>query len=193
MDRQEFVRLGILTEVALLVVAVILNGLWPVPVAENPLRTATGLTTLAAIVVGALAGLVMSGWFLFSWYSEFAPLRRIQEFVAEQLAPPLSHCPAWEVFALAAFAGIGEEVLFRGVLQPRIGWVLTTVLFGFAHAITPTYVLVAALLGGLLGQLQILTGNLWAPIVAHGVYDYIGFLLVIREYRAAQRTPPDHP
>lgn len=41
-------------------------------------------------------------------------------------------------------AGIGEEVLFRGALQPRFGILLTTLLFTFAHA---QYSLSPALIG----------------------------------------------
>ncbi len=190
MEREQFVRLGVLTEVVLLVAAAIVNWLWPIPVELNPLRSATGLTNLGAVLFGLAGGLLLSSWFWFSWTSHFAPLRRIQEFVRDHLAPPLSQCKAWEIFVIAAFAGIGEEVLFRGVLQPRVGWLVATVLFGLAHAITPTYVIVAAILGGLLGQLQLIGGNLWAPIIAHALYDYIGFYLVISDFRRERQLPP---
>lgn len=189
LDREKFLRLGIGTEIILLVVAVILNALWPLPVEQNPLRSISGLTNLGAIIVGTLAGLVMSLWFFVSWNSDFLPFKRIQDFVQDQLAPTLSCCQTWELIALAAFAGIGEEILFRGVLQPRTGWLIATLVFGLAHPITPTYVIVAALLGGVLGLLQEFGGNLWAPIIAHGVYDYVGFCIVIREFRAEMQRP----
>lgn len=191
MDREQFVRLGILTEVVLLLVALFLNGIWALPVEQNPLRATTGLTNLGAVLVGVISGVVLSGWFFVGWFSDLPPLRRIQQFVREQLAPMLSECRTWELIAVAAFAGIGEEVLFRGVLQPRVGWLFATLLFGLAHPITPTYVIMAAILGGLLGQLQSVGGNLWAPIIAHAVYDYIGFVLVIRDYRAESKEPPN--
>ena len=189
LDREKFLRLGIATEVVLLVIALLLNAVWPLPLEENPLRTTAGLTNLGAVLVGALAGVVMSGWFLISWDSDFLPFKRIQEFVQDQLAPTLSCCQVWELVLLAAFAGIGEEVLFRGVIQPRTGWLIATLLFGLAHPISPTYVVVAALLGGVLGLLQQYGGNLWAPIIAHAVYDYIGFVLIIREFRAEMLRP----
>lgn len=190
LDREQFVRMGVLTEVALLVAALIIDTFWPLSVEQNPLRTSTGLATWSAILCGLAGGVLLSGWFMFSWKSSFAPLRKIRDFVMEQLAPPLSRCNAWEIMVIAAFAGIGEEVLFRGVMQPRIGWFITSVIFGFAHAITPTYVIVAGILGGVLGQLQQVSGNLWTPILAHAVYDYIGFYLVIHEYRKSQPALP---
>ena len=175
--------MGILTEVALLLAAMFLNGIWPLPIEDNPLRTSTGLTNLGAVITGLVGGIVLSSWFFVGWFSHWTPFKKIQDFVKEQLAPTLSDCQTWELITVAAFAGIGEEVLFRGVIQPRVGWMAATVLFGLAHPITVTYVILAAVLGGLLGQLQVLGGNLWAPIIAHAVYDYIGFCLVIRDYR----------
>ena len=190
MDREQFLRLGIVTEIVLLVAAALLNSIWPLPVEQNPLCTASGLTNLGAVLCGLLAGVLMSGWFFVSWNSDFLPFKRIQNFVQEQLAPMLSGCQAWELIALAAFAGIGEEVLFRGVLQPRTGWLIATLLFGMAHPISPTYVIVAGLLGGILGLLQQYGGNLWTPIIAHAVYDYIGFCLIIREFRRGDSPTP---
>lgn len=190
MDHEQFVRLGIVTEVALLIAAAMLSALWPIPIEQDPLRTTTGLTNLGAVLCGLAGGAVLSSWFWFSWTSHFTSLRKIQDFVKNQLAPHLSQCKAWELFAIAAFAGIGEEVLFRGVLQPRVGWFIASILFGLAHSITPTYVIVASVLGGLLGQLQVVCGNLWAPIIAHAVYDYIAFYLVVNDYRREQKMPP---
>lgn len=189
MDREKFLRLGIATEVVLLVIAAVLNVAWPLPLEQNPLRSTTGLTNLGALIVGTLVGVVMSGWFLVSWNSDFLPFKRIQQFVQDQFAPTLSCCQVWELALLAAFAGIGEEVLFRGVLQPRTGFLIATLLFGLAHPISVTYVIVACLLGAVLGLLQLYGGNLWAPIIAHAVYDYIGFVLIIREFRAEMLRP----
>lgn len=189
MNRDQFVRWGIGTEVILLIGAALLNGLWTLPVEQNPLRVSLGISTFVAVPLGLAAGLLLSVFFWVFNSSQFAPLKRIQDFIQHQLAPPLSQCQWWEILAIAAFAGIGEEVLFRGVLQPRCGWILAAILFGLVHPITPTYAVVAGLLGALLGLLQLYSGNLWAPIIAHGLYDYIGFYLVIRDYQRDQQTP----
>ncbi len=39
----------------------------------------------------------------------------------------------WEWFALAVAAGIGEEILFRGAVQPIFGNVFTSIIFAIAH------------------------------------------------------------
>jgi len=72
---------------------------------------------------------------------------------------------------LAAASGLAEEALFRGALQPRVGLVAASALFGLAH-FTPRRDLwpwlgFAVAAGFLLGGLFALTGNLVAPIVAH--------------------------
>ena len=76
-----------------------------------------------------------------------------------------------------------EELLFRGVLHPLAGPFWSNVLFGLAHFITPTYAVLAGLLGAYLGGLLELSENLLAPIITHGLYDFLAFLVVARECR----------
>jgi len=89
---------------------------------------------------------------------------------------------------LAVLAGLGEEALFRGVLQPWLAgavslWpavVLTGIVFGALHPVSATYVVLAAAAGAYFGALLVLTGNLLAPIVAHAGYDFVALLLLAR-------------
>lgn len=83
---------------------------------------------------------------------------------------------------LAITAGICEEVLYRGFLiayfaayMPVAGaWALSTAAFGIAHSYQGIAgVLRTAVAGGVMGGLYLLSGSLWAPIVAHAVYDLI--------------------
>jgi hypothetical protein len=75
--------------------------------------------------------------------------------------------------------------------------VITNVLFGRAHAVTPMYALRAAFIGIYLTALLAAdsTPNLLIPITAHAVYDLIAFTVVIRDYRhgpgVAQDRSPD--
>ncbi len=90
--------------------------------------------------------------------------------------------------AIGAAAGIGEEWLFRGVLQPTVGLIAASVIFGAAHVgglrMLPFGVWATGM-GLVMGALAIATDGLSAPIVAHGVYDMLA-LEYIR--RGAQRT-----
>ena len=76
-----------------------------------------------------------------------------------------------ECVVLAAVSAIAEEALFRGALQPHLGWVGASLLFGLAHFAPRRDLLpwtgFAVLAGFVLGALFEVTGNLIAPVVAH--------------------------
>ena len=87
--------------------------------------------------------------------------------------------------ALGAAAGIGEEMLFRGVMQFELGSKLgsevlavgiTSIVFGALHAVTPLYAGLAALASVYFGWLYLATGNLMVPIVTHAFYDWAALL-----------------
>lgn len=85
---------------------------------------------------------------------------------------------------LSASAGIGEEILFRGALQPILaakvgplaGIAISSTLFGMLHAATPRYFLLAAILSAYLGYIQLHYSCLLIPIVIHTLFDVIGFV-----------------
>jgi len=85
---------------------------------------------------------------------------------------------------LGAAAGLGEEMLFRGVLQSelshQIGELLalgsSALIFGALHAVTPLYALLAGVASLYFGELYIQYDNLAVPIVCHGLYD-VGALM----------------
>lgn len=96
---------------------------------------------------------------------------------------------------LSLAAGVGEELLFRGVLQTSaarywpiaVAIVIPNVLFGALHARTAAYAVAAGLVGVYLGALYWLTAGLTAPIVAHALYDFIALEWA---RRIIARTPP---
>ncbi|MDQ2654630.1 MAG: CPBP family intramembrane metalloprotease [Chloroflexota bacterium] len=79
---------------------------------------------------------------------------------------------------LGASAGIGEEAVFRGALQPRFGMVLPSLLFTMLHG--PQYGFNVALLG-LFGVSMILAllrkhVNTTAAMIAHALYNAVQVL-----------------
>jgi uncharacterized protein len=84
---------------------------------------------------------------------------------------------------LGLVAGIPEEILFRGALQPTLGLLFTSVIFGALHSITPVYFLYACCAGLLLGGLHLWLGSLWAPVAAHTMIDLLMFMVLIRHWR----------
>ena len=88
-------------------------------------------------------------------------------------------------FAMVALlAGVGEELLFRGVIQsklvewtsPVIGVVLASLVFGAAHALSRLYFVLATLIGLYLGWLVERYGELVTPMIAHSLYDFLALV-----------------
>jgi len=133
-----------------------------------------------------LAGL----WALVSLpWRPFVDLLRVMD---ELIVPAFRRSSILELAMVALLAGLGEEMLFRGVIQrvlitrlagPLGVWVglgVTSVLFGMCHAITKTYVVLAGVMGLYFGWLLLASGNLLVPITAHTLYDFLALLYLIR-------------
>jgi uncharacterized protein len=124
-------------------------------------------------------------------------LRRLIDFVVGQLGPMLVGRSMTQLALVAALAGIGEELLFRGVLQTGLSrlmpsgaaLVLASGVFGLAHFATSLYALVAGLMGLYLGALFMIQGSLLAPMITHTLYDFLAILVVIRRYQSSQPAP----
>ena len=103
-----------------------------------------------------------------------------------------------ECILLALASGIGEEAFFRGALQPRVGLVAASLLFGAAHFV-PRRSLVAwsvfsVAAGFLLGALFEWTGNLVAPIAAHVGINAVNLRLLTLEFgRGAEEESSPTP
>jgi hypothetical protein len=101
-----------------------------------------------------------------------------------------------DCLALAALSAVGEELLFRGAMQPTLGLILTTVLFGLAH-VPPRvrylpWTIAAAVLGLAFGVLAQHGGSLAGPIVAHFVVNALNLVQVARTVAARDR-PDQEP
>ena len=128
------------------------------------------------VVIGVVAagGLGAVNYYLLFGAPDMAGLRSIRRFYAETLKPIFGNVSPTEITVISLAAGIGEELLFRGVLQAEMGLVSASVIFGLLHmsgASTVVFGCWVMLMGGVLGGLAIWTGGLMAPIVAHAVYD----------------------
>lgn len=128
------------------------------------------------------------------------PLESLRDVVERALAQLLREATLLQILALSVAAGIGEEVLFRGFLQQGVADAMrrlqfeelpaqiaaiaaASIIFGLVHAVTKTYLVAATLMGAALGYLYLFADNILAPIVAHGVYDFIAILYFVRSQR----------
>lgn len=85
----------------------------------------------------------------------------------------------WGALAVGVTAGVGEEMLFRGAVQPRFGLLLTSLLFAVGHiqyGFSPA-LLEILVIGLILGWLRRRWG-LVVCIAVHAAYNFLNLLLV---------------
>jgi membrane protease YdiL (CAAX protease family) len=119
------------------------------------------------------------------------PFARLRAFCEDEFVPLLANSSWLDIALIALSAGVGEEMLFRGVFQSALGastgvvsgLIVSSLLFGALHPISVPYALVSFVMGTYLGSLFLFSGNLLTAIVTHGVYDFVlmAYLLRIRE------------
>ncbi len=137
--------------------------------------------SLTGLIYATAAAAVGFYFFQRAYRSEAAPLRNIRHFLEESARPLFAGMGPLELLLLGTAAGLGEEALFRGWLQPWLAshWgtalsvAATSAAFGLAHPMTLGYALYAAAIGLALGLLGLQTGGWFAPAFAHGLYDFL--------------------
>jgi membrane protease YdiL (CAAX protease family) len=128
---------------------------------------------VAVILVPAIAGLNMGLRVL--WQRLGWPTTNAEEF-AKTLKFAISPLGA---VVIGVTAGLGEELGVRGVLQPRLGILLSNLLFTAAHALQYEFeALISVFCLGLVFGLLRRRTNTTTSAIAHGTYDAILILLV---------------
>lgn len=182
-----FFKIACLFESALILVALFLG--WVADI--NPFESIRFTET--AVFNGLLGTIPLFLIFAALYQMEIGSLQKIRRILLDTMGSNI-HALHWtDLLVLAAIAGISEEVLFRGVIQPwmELSWGMaagllgSNVIFGLVHAVTPLYAVLAALVGIYLGLFLDFGGqrNLLTPIIIHGGYDFLAFLVVAHFYR----------
>lgn len=79
---------------------------------------------------------------------------------------------------LAIAAGVGEEILFRGALQPKFGIIVTTLIFTLLHGQYDVFGLITVFVLGLILSYQRKLSNTTSVIISHFLYDLIGLAII---------------
>ena len=193
MNHAKFFKTACWFEASLIIVALILGKIADI----NPIAQLYFSET--AILVGLLGTVPLFMLFLSMQYLPQKSLVTIKDLLMKTLAPSLQQRHWTDLLLLATIAGISEELLFRGVIQPwiTVSWGLTAglwasnIIFGLVHAITPMYALLVTLVGVYLSLSMTVGGesNLLTPIIIHSLYDFWAFIALIRMYKASLNTP----
>jgi len=106
------------------------------------------------------------------------PLRRI---IINDIKVIFSEAKLPDLCFISVFAGLAEELLFRGVIQVKLGIVGASIIFGLLHFITPAYCVIATIMGFCLGFLFQYYDSLLIPIQLHFIYN-LGALIYLRYF-----------
>lgn len=187
--RQTVVLMAVLVEGGLLVLAAMFGWMLDQP----PVRFFTW--TPWAVLWGVVATLPLVALFFALQRWPIGPLGRIQRFSEEVIRPLMAPCSLVDLLGISALAGLGEETLFRGVLQAFASrwlnvWIsiaAVSILFGVMHSITFTYAVLAALMGAYLSCVWLyFDQNLLVIAVTHALYDFVVLLWLLRGPGAAE-------
>jgi membrane protease YdiL (CAAX protease family) len=183
-DRQGFVRTALIFYGAMGCAAL----LWRMaassdsifePAAAGSLASTSGRMTAAG--AGLLVGLASVG------ISELLTRgTELGEKLADVLGEGLAGITTADAILLALASGTAEEMLFRGALQPAVGIVWASLIFGACHFLPrrelAVWSLYAVAMGFAFGWLFEWTGHLLAPIVAHTVVNGINLPRLARRF-----------
>ncbi len=129
------------------------------------------------IGIGLLSGGAAAGIIIF--FSTRPPMGSILEDFTIFKAIKNSNFSAFDRVQLSLFAGAGEEILFRGAIQPLIGIWFTSIIFVAIHGYFKFKSAGHILFGILLFCLSMMLGFLYeliglvSAMIAHAIYDII--------------------
>ena len=135
---------------------------------------------IAAVVLGvalSLAMVTIAVAMVEVPWAVFDPLRRDLALVCKLF----ENSTTLDLLLVSLAAGISEEAMFRGLLQPLVGRLtgptlavlVVGLVFGLLHAVSPTYFASATVLGIGFGFIFLWSGNLLILIVAHFLFDFL--------------------
>ena len=89
----------------------------------------------------------------------------------QELKPIIEPLSSSEILFLSVASGLAEELFFRGSMQPVVGLLVTSLIFGAVHTGPRRALLVwslwAFVIGLAFGVIFEWTGVLWGPVISH--------------------------
>lgn len=131
---------------------------------------------LTAILTSALCGIATSAVVVVSTRFVVERFAWAQRLHAE-LRPVAQDLTVGQIFLLAGLSSLGEEVLFRGLMTPTLGILISSVVFGVLHQVRGpsrwVWIGWATIVGLVLGTIFAATGSLVGPLLAHAVVNAV--------------------
>jgi hypothetical protein len=185
-ERTNGFAMAVVVEGGLAFAALLLAWLFSVPLRDQFAPFGKPLAIAIARGIAATLPMLLVFWLLVN--SKRPMLRELRDQVDWLIREMFPTASIPQFAMVATLAGVGEELLFRGALQtklgdwstPFIGLALTSLLFGLAHALSKLYFAFAVIVGAFLGWLAYRYHDLVAPMVAHGLYDFLALTYLAR-------------
>ncbi|MCS1409714.1 MAG: hypothetical protein M2R45_02898 [Verrucomicrobia subdivision 3 bacterium] len=173
----------ILFESSLVVIAWILAWIFGVPLFADFRWDAK------SAFLGLSSTIPMLAMFVWIVHSDYPPFVEIRKLLSTFIGQGFGECPLIQIALLSLAAGVGEEVLFRAVLQsgiaahstPLLGILAASLLFALCHSLSIAYFIIIFIIGIYLSLVWHAAGNLLAPMITHAVYDFIALCYLIRQ------------
>ena len=103
------------------------------------------------------------------------------------------HRNSFHIFLIAAFVAFSEELLFRGIIQTKVGLILASIIFAIIHYryLFNWYLFVnIVLLSFVIGAIYQWTGNFAVTFMMHFVIDFL--LGIYIKFRHSQQADGQH-
>jgi hypothetical protein len=142
---------------------------------------------VVALTSSAVLGLALAVAIIFLTRVAVARFAWAQRLHAE-LRPVARDLGLGQILIVAGLSSLGEELLFRGLLVPWVGVIISAALFGLAHQIRGpsrwVWIGWATGMGAALGAIFAATGSLVGPLIAHAVINAVN-LTYLRDHDPA--------
>ncbi len=186
-SRELFMRMGLLTLLVPLVIVSILyyfnatEFMIPVIIGKMNVWLQLGLGIVGGVVLSVITWLMGKWKYLEDVNFDFTIRLGIFNFSMQ------------EILFLSICAGVGEEIVFRGMIQPWLGILTTSFMFIALHGYMSYSSWPKVIFGLILLSVGIILGilgeyvGLLSAIVAHTLYDIVAFKRIQAEYEELKK------
>ena len=144
--------------------------------------------TLPALGLMATGVLLIVNYLFEEQFSSYRAFKHVMMQMVGAASVPMA-------LYLAFISALGEEILFRGTIQPYLGLLGTSLLFGLLHlgpqGLISMWTVWAVISGLLLGWMYQDTGSLWPSLICHFLLNTISLLRLRIQYQEFQVARSD--
>jgi len=140
-----------------------------------------------SLSMGALLGCALF-IILFCVLNVLTPYLSSLQTISTQLHALFANFTWPMIVVISVLAGVGEEMLFRGLLQNALiyvtnsfwGILFSAIIFGVLHYLNHMYAFIASIMGGVIAYIYFVTQDLVLVMTLHAVYDFFAFSVIVK-------------